>query len=108
MEAFKVRGAKLMEKRTAGIAASALLPCWAVVASVVVLASALPSVGRAQRVDQVAVFDTAWQAMARTYFDTVLVQGRWRVAYDSLRADLGSEPTIEQTRIAIRALIKVP
>lgn len=108
MEAFKVRGAKLMEKRTAGIAASALLPCWAVVASVVVLASALPSVGRAQRVDPVAVFDTAWQAMARTYFDTVLVQGRWRVAYDSLRADLGSEPTIEQTRIAIRALIKVP
>ncbi len=73
-----------------------------------VFASVLPSGSHAQRVDPLDVFDTAWQAMARTYFDTVLVQGRWRVAYDSLRADLGATPSLDQARGAIRALIAVP
>jgi len=36
------------------------------------------------------------------------VQGRWRAAYDSLRNDLGPAPTMDRTRTAIRALIKVP
>jgi C-terminal processing protease CtpA/Prc len=55
-----------------------------------------------------AVFDSAWAAMSRSYFDTSLVNGRWRDAYDSLRAGLGPEATMDDARTALRALIQVP
>lgn len=55
-----------------------------------------------------AVFDSAWAAMSRSYFDTSLVNGRWRDAYDSLRATLGTAATMEDARTALRALIQVP
>lgn len=70
--------------------------------------AALPSAAESQRVEPLAAFDAAWESMARTYFDTVLVKGRWRAAYDSLRADLGPTPSLDRERTAIRALISVP
>lgn len=75
--------------------------------SLLTLAAPLRHAG-AQADAPLAVFDSAWHAMARTYFDTVLVKGRWRAAYDSLRADLGSNPSLDRTRQAIRTLIAVP
>lgn len=62
----------------------------------------------AQDVDPLAVFDTAWSSMSRSYFDTTLVKGRWRAAYDSLRTSLGATPTMDQMRGALRTLITVP
>lgn len=55
-----------------------------------------------------ASFDSAWASIARTYWDTALLQGRWRTAHDSLRAGLGEAPTSQAVRVAIRALIAVP
>lgn len=62
----------------------------------------------AQSPAPLATYDSAWAAMARTYFDTALVNGRWRLAHDSLRRALGPTPTLDQERNAIRALIQVP
>lgn len=62
----------------------------------------------AQDASPLAVYDSAWAAMARTYFDTSLVNGRWRDAYDSLRAGLGPASTMDEARSALRALIQVP
>jgi carboxyl-terminal processing protease len=62
----------------------------------------------AQSAQPLAVFDTAWSAMSRSYFDTTLVKGRWRAAYDSLRTSLGAAPSMDQMRDALRALIAVP
>lgn len=55
-----------------------------------------------------ANFDTAWASIARTYYDTTLVRGRWQLAHDSIRASLGSSPNVEQVRAAIRALSAIP
>jgi carboxyl-terminal processing protease len=63
---------------------------------------------RAQDVAPLAVYDSAWAAMARTYFDTSFVNGRWRDAYDSIRTTLGTAPTMDDARTALRALIQVP
>lgn len=63
---------------------------------------------RAQDASPLAVYDSAWAAMARSYFDTSLVNGRWRDAYDSLRTRLGAAPTMDEARAALRALIQVP
>lgn len=62
----------------------------------------------AQSAPPLATFDSAWSAMARSYFDTALVNGRWRASYDSLRRSLGAAPTLDQERTALRALIQVP
>ncbi len=70
------------------------------------LLAALPL--RAQDVAPLAVFDTAWTAMSRSYFDTALVNGRWKHAYDSLRRDLGAAPSMSRVRDALRTLIQVP
>jgi len=77
------------------------------VGSLIALA-ALPRESEAQQVQPLAVFDSAWLALSRSYYDTALVNGRWRVAHDSLRADLGPAPTLDRARNAIRALIAVP
>lgn len=57
-----------------------------------------------------ASLDAAWNAVSRTYWDTVFVQQRWRVAYDSIRAALigGGPVDPEAERRAIRRLIAVP
>lgn len=79
-----------------------------VVLATLVLCGLLPTAAAAQTSEHRASFDSAWSSMARTYFDTLLIQGRWRAAYDSLRAELGPNPSLERTRGAIRALIAVP
>lgn len=56
----------------------------------------------------VASLDTAWSALSRTYWDTLFVQGRWRAAYDSIRATVGATDDDDAVRRAIRALIAVP
>lgn len=61
-----------------------------------------------QRPAPLADLDTAWSAIARTYFDTALVNGRWLVQRDSLRQALGDAPDLEAVRGAIRALIAFP
>lgn len=80
--------------------------CLALVA--ISLGAMLPSVSEAQRTEHLASFDSAWSSISRTYFDTLLIQGRWRAAHDSMRAALGTAPTLDKTRAAIRALIAVP
>jgi len=55
-----------------------------------------------------ASFDSAWSAVSRTYWDTTLVNGRWRAVHDSLRGALGAAPTDDAVRAAIRALIALP
>lgn len=55
-----------------------------------------------------ASFDSAWSSVSRTYWDTTLVNGRWRATRDSLRTALGAEPSDDAVRTAIRALIAVP
>jgi carboxyl-terminal processing protease len=55
-----------------------------------------------------ASFDSAWSAVSRTYWDTTLVNGRWRASRDSLRAALGAQPDDDAVRAAIRALIALP
>jgi carboxyl-terminal processing protease len=67
-----------------------------------------PALGAQSEPPALASFDTAWSAISRTYFDTVLVQGRWSVTRDSLRAGLGESPSRDQVRGAIRALMAVP
>lgn len=68
----------------------------------------IPASVAAQSAPPLATFDSAWSAMARSYFDTALVNGRWRASYDSLRRSLGAAPTLDQERTALRALIQVP
>ena len=55
-----------------------------------------------------ASLDSAWASVARTYFDTALVKGAWRSAYDSLRTALGADPDDAAVRRAIRHLITIP
>lgn len=55
-----------------------------------------------------ASLDSAWAAIGRTYFDTVLVAGPWRTLHDSLRQSLGAEPELDSVRRAIRTLIAFP
>ncbi len=78
-------------------------------ALMVLAALAAPAAGAlAQDAAPLAVYDSAWSAMSRTYFDTAMVNGPWRVAYDSLRRSLGASPTLDESRAALRALIQVP
>ena len=56
----------------------------------------------------VANFDSAWASMSRTYWDTVLVNGRWRAAHDSLRAIAAGVEDESRMRELIRALMAVP
>ncbi len=55
-----------------------------------------------------ASFDSAWASISRTFWDTALVNGRWRVARDSLRALAAEAGTDDGVRAAIRALITIP
>lgn len=68
--------------------------------------SAAPA--RAQQGDALAPLDTAWASIARTYYDTALVSGRWKATFDSLRQSLGPAPSRETVRGAIRTLIALP
>lgn len=56
----------------------------------------------------VASFDSAWAAVARTYWDTAFIARRWRPAHDSIRQALGADADAAAVRAAIRALIAVP
>lgn len=76
--------------------------------SLALLCLVLPAALAAQTAEPLASFDTAWASISRTYFDTALVAGRWRVTSDSLRATLGDSPSIDAVRAAIRSLIAVP
>lgn len=75
-------------------------------ASLALFVSAAPLA--AQDVSLLATYDTAWDAIARTFYDTALVNGRWRSVADSIRGTLGAAPTEAQVRRAIRAMIAVP
>ncbi len=55
-----------------------------------------------------ASFDSAWASISRTFWDTALVNGRWRVAHDSLRLVAATSADDAGVRAAIRALIAVP
>lgn len=73
----------------------------------------LPPAARAQEAPRLpapplASFDSAWASIARTYWDTALVSGRWKSVADSLRGTLGAAPGDEAVRGAIRALIAFP
>lgn len=76
--------------------------------SLLALVFSAASLGAQSDVPPLASFDTAWSAIARTYFDTTLIQGRWSTTRDSLRTALGETPNLEQVRGAIRALMAVP
>ena len=71
---------------------------------------ALPHGAEAQaaRPAPIASLDTAWSAISRTYWDTVVVQGPWRAAFDSIRATIKPTDDDDIVRRAIRALISVP
>lgn len=56
----------------------------------------------------IASYDSAWAALARTYWDTSFIAARWRPAHDSIRAALGADADAASVRAAIRALIAVP
>jgi carboxyl-terminal processing protease len=56
----------------------------------------------------IASFDSAWAAVSRTFWDTALVNGRWRAARDSIRNAVGDSANDSAVRSAIRALIAVP
>ena len=56
----------------------------------------------------IASYDSAWAALARTYWDTSFIATRWRPAHDSIRAALGADADAASVRAAIRALIAVP
>lgn len=56
----------------------------------------------------IASFDSAWAAVARTYWDTAFIASRWRPAHDSIRRALGADSDAAAVRAAIRALIAVP
>lgn len=86
-------------------------PLVASLAAALLLLAALPHQGRAQGSEAarpIASFDTAWVKISRTYWDTVLVEGAWRAAYDSIRATLRPTADDDAIRRAIRALIAVP
>lgn len=70
--------------------------------------SLMPTAAQAQDPQHIANFDSAWSSISRSYFDTLLIQGRWRTTHDSLRTALGASPSLERTRGAIRSLIAVP
>jgi carboxyl-terminal processing protease len=72
------------------------------------LAVTRPAAAQGERPLPIADLDTAWSAISRTYFDTLLVRGPWRVYHDSLRAALGDSPELDDVRSAIRALIAYP
>lgn len=72
------------------------------------LVAAVTTATHAQEGDARAPLDTAWASIARTYYDTVLVNGRWKSTFDSLRHSLGATPSREAVRGAIRTLIAVP
>ncbi len=55
-----------------------------------------------------ASLDSAWASIARSYYDTALVNGTWRAAFDSTRHALGASPDDAAVRRAIRQLIAVP
>ena len=90
-------------------------PLVAILATALFLLSALPHQGRAQSraptpddTRPIASFDSAWVKISRTYWDTLLVEGAWRAAYDSIRATLRTTDDDDAIRRAIRALIAVP
>lgn len=86
-------------------------PFVASLATALLLLSALPHQGRAQGSEDarpIASFDSAWVKISRTYWDTLLVEGAWRAAYDSIRATLRPTDDDDAIRRAIRALIAVP
>ena len=56
----------------------------------------------------IASYDSAWAALARTYWDTAFIATRWRPAHDSIRAALSADADAAAVRTAIRALIAVP
>jgi carboxyl-terminal processing protease len=62
----------------------------------------------AQPPPPLASFDTAWAAIARSYWDTTFIASTWKGAHDSLRTGLGVAPSDADVRRAIRALIAVP
>lgn len=68
----------------------------------------LPAAAGAQGPSLVATFDTAWAAVSRTYWDTALVNGRWRAASDSLRALAAGATDEARIRDLVRALVAVP
>lgn len=71
------------------------------------LAASAPLQAQQAPASAVASFDSAWAAIARTFWDTTLVNGRWRTVKDSLRAGL-EDAGDDRVRAAIRALIAVP
>ena len=86
-------------------------PLVASLATALLLLSALPHQSRAQGAGEarpIASFDSAWVKISRTYWDTLLVEGAWRAAYDSIRATLRPTDDDDAIRRAIRALIAVP
>jgi carboxyl-terminal processing protease len=72
------------------------------------VAGASAAAAQENRPAPIADLDTAWSAIARTYFDTLLVKGTWRAYHDSLRTALGDSPELDDVRSAIRALIAFP
>ncbi|MCL4214057.1 MAG: hypothetical protein KJZ74_09090 [Gemmatimonadales bacterium] len=83
----------------------------------ILLAASSPQIARAQDSGArggaraaPASFDAAWNAVSRTYWDTLFVRQRWQVAYDSIRLALveGGAMDAEAERRAIRRLIAVP
>ncbi len=82
------------------------------------LAASAPQIARAQDSSArggtpqlaPASFDAAWNAVSRTYWDTLFVRQRWQVAHDSIRRALveGGAMDAEAERRAIRRLIAVP
>ena len=56
----------------------------------------------------IASFDSAWAAVARTYWDTAFIATRWRPAHDSIRRGLGADADAAAVRAAIRVLIALP
>ena len=55
-----------------------------------------------------ASFDSAWAAIARSYWDTLFIARQWRPVADSLRAALDPNADDDAVRAAIRAMIAVP
>lgn len=77
-------------------------------AAIATLVTVAPTSGGAQDASLLATFDTAWAAVSRTYWDTALVNGRWRASRDSLRVHAAAATTERELRALVRALIAVP
>jgi carboxyl-terminal processing protease len=75
---------------------------------IAVLTLCCRAVGAQDAPAPIASLDSAWASIGRTYFDTALVNGAWRTAYDSIRRSLGDAPTDAAVRASIRKLIAVP